>query len=182
MKKMIKIAIIASIMLVIHLSLSNAKYAEAGFFDRAKDIYNIPDRLEGLQEEYEATKLMLESQLEQQRIQFESQLIEQREQLAESQKQADELMKRQEELQQSNEYFRQQNEQYREQAKMLAAENENLLLKLEQIEQERKSFFYKLTITIGSIIGLMLLYACSVRIWRFIVWRKQKSNRSVMLP
>lgn len=173
MKTILKHGFIASIILAI--TLLTADTVEAGFFDRAKDIYNMPEKVEEIQQEYDAAKQQLENQMNEQREQFETQLSEQREQLEQSRQQAEQLLSRQDELQESNEYYRQQSE-------LLAAENQNLLLKLEQAEQERKSFYHKLVLVIGAVIVLFLLYAFSVRIWRYVVWRKQKSGRSVLTP
>lgn len=168
------------IMLVIAFSITfmTTATAEASFFDRMKDIYDIPERVEEMQQQYDATKQMMESQI-----------AEQRELLELSRQQAEELLLHQEHLQQSNEYYREQNEQYREQneqyreqTKMLAEENQNLLLQMELTEQNRKSFFQKMIITIGALIGLFILYGLSIRVWRFVVWRKQERRRKVSLP
>ncbi|MFC6331747.1 hypothetical protein ACFP56_03865 [Paenibacillus septentrionalis] len=169
MKIMLKVGFIAAIILMI--TLTTTETAEAGFFDRAKDIYNIPDKIEEIQMEYNAAKQAMENQI-----------ATQQEQLEQSRKQAEELMNRQDALNESNEYYRQQNEQYREKTEMLLAENQNLLLKMEQMEQARKSLYHKLLIAAGSIIALVFLYALSVRIWRFAVWRRQVRTREVQLP
>ncbi|HIW33398.1 MAG TPA: hypothetical protein IAA29_11490 [Candidatus Paenibacillus intestinavium] len=164
-----------SIMLIIAFSTMSmmATSAEAGFFDRVQDIYNIPERVEEIQLQYDATKQALEGQI-----------AEQLERLELSQQQAEELLLQQEQLQQINEHYREQNEQYREQTQMLAEENKNLLLTMEKLEQDRKSFIQKLIITISTIIALFILYSLSIRVWRFAVWRKQERNRrrKVLLP
>lgn len=169
MKIFSKYGLIAAIILFFTLVTTNK--AEAGFFERAKDIYNVPEKIEELQQEYNNAKQVMEEQI-----------AAQHEQLKQSRQQAEELLNRQNQLQESNEYYRQQNEQYREQANMLIAENENLLLKMEKMEQDRKSFYQKLVTIFVSLIALILLYALSVRIWRYIVWRKQGRPRSVQLP
>ena len=193
MKFIMKISMVAAIIIICtSITMKTSETAQAAFFDRAKDIYHIPDQFDVLQQEYGKAKQMMEAelaeqrelmeqQLEAQREQLEGQLSTQQEQLEQSRNQTEELLRNQEELQQSNEYYRQQNEEYRQQANMLMAENQNLLLKIEQIEQDRKSFYYKLTTAIGTIIGLLLLYTLSVRIWRFFVWRKQRNSRSVFM-
>lgn len=169
MKLLSRYGLIAAIILC--FTLVTANKAEAGFFERAKDIYNVPEKIEELQQEYNAAKQVMQEQI-----------AAQREQLEESRKQAEELLTRQNELQENNEYYREQNEQYREQTNMLIAENENLLLKMEKMEQDRKSFYQKLVVIVIVFITLLLLYALSVRIWRFIVWRKQGRTRSVPMP
>ncbi len=141
---------------------------KADFIDRVKDIYEVPDRVENMYQRYEATKAMMERQL-----------AEQMEQLELSRQQAEQLLQTQEELKETNDYYREQNEYYRQKSEMLAAENENLLLKMEQVEQSKKSFFQKLATVIGSIIGLFVLYAIAVRVWRYMVWRRQGRTSSV---
>lgn len=143
-----------------------ATSAEAGFFDRVKDIYDIPERVKEIQQQYDATKQAMEDQI-----------AEQRKLLELSQQQAEELLLQQEQLQQINEH-------YREQTQMLTEENKNLLLKMDKLEQDRKSFFQKLIITISTCIALFILYSLSIRVWRFAVWRKQERirRRKVLLP
>jgi len=169
MKIFSKYGLIAAIILIV--TVLSADKAEASFFERAKDIYNVPEKIDLLQQEYNAAKQVMEDQI-----------AAQQEQLEQSRKQAEELLNRQNTLQESNEYYRQQNEQYREQANMLIAENENLLLKMEKMEQDRKTLYQKLVIAVAAFITLLLLYTLSVRIWRYIVWRKQGRTRSVQLP
>ncbi|MEK4250896.1 hypothetical protein [Paenibacillus sp. FSL W7-1287] len=162
---------IAAIMIIIFTLITTAEPAEAGFFDRARDIYNVPDKIEELQQEYNKAKQVLDEQL-----------AAQQEQLEQSRQQTEELLSRQHELQESNEYYRQQNEQYREQTNLLIAENENLLLKMEKMEQDRKAWYQRLVLLVSAMFLLILLYALSVRIWRYIAWRKHGRTRSVQLP
>lgn len=164
-----KYGLITAIILIV--TVLSADKAEASFFERAKDIYNVPEKIDQLQQEYNAAKQVMEDQI-----------AAQQEQLEQSRKQAEELLNRQNTLQESNEYYRQQNEQYREQTNRLIAENENLLLKMEKMEQDRKTLYQKLVIAVAAFITLLLLYTLSVRIWRYIVWRKQGRTRSVQLP
>lgn len=146
--------------------------AEAGFVDRIKDIYEAPDRVQELQEQYQETMEMLEGRLE-----------EQRKQLEESRLQAEELISRQKELQQHNELIRQENERYVEQNKALHAENQQLMQRMEEMEQNRKSLYRKVIFSICTFVVLVLSYTLSIRIWRFMVWRRQVRNgRGAMFP
>jgi len=169
MKIFSKYGLITAIILIV--AVLSADKAEASFFERAKDIYNVPEKIDQLQQEYNAAKQVMEEQIAAQQAQLEQ-----------SRKQAEELLDRQNTLQESNEYYQQQNEQYREQTNRLIAENENLLLKMEKMEQDRKTLYQKLVIAFAAFITLLLLYTLSVRIWRYIVWRKQGRTRSVQLP
>ncbi|RIX46535.1 hypothetical protein D3P08_25940 [Paenibacillus nanensis] len=118
--------------------------AEAGVFDRLQDIYEAPELLEEMQ----------------------SQLQLQQEQLEEARQQADELLTRQEQLLQSNEAYRRQNEE-------LASENEALLAKMEKAEAKRKALYTKAAAIAGTVLAAIAFYAVSVRVWRYMVWKRQ---------
>lgn len=138
---------------------------QAGVFDRIKDIYQAPDKLDELQEQYEATKSMLENQLQ-----------EQREQLELSRQQAIELLERQDELQQANESYRADNEAYRRQNEALLEENRNLIERMEELERKRQSLYRNAFTAVAVVAGLLAAYALSVRIWRFAVWRRHRRS------
>lgn len=140
--------------------------AEAGVIGRIKDIYEVPERMEELQEQYTATKQMLEGQLE-----------EQRQQLEQSRQQAEELARAQEDLLKNNEYFRQENELYRQRTEELNAENQQLQQRMEQMEQNRKALIRKIIISVSTVVILLVSYAISIRIWRYIVWRRHGRER-----
>lgn len=128
--------------------------------DRIKDIYEAPERLEDLRSQYEETTAQMASQLQ-----------EQQEQLEEARRQADALLARQELLQQSNDSYRQQNEE-------LAAEKEALLAQMEQAEEQRKALYAKAGAVAGGLLAAIVLYALSVRVWRYMVWRRQGRDNS----
>ncbi|MFD2114680.1 hypothetical protein [Paenibacillus yanchengensis] len=114
---------------------------QAGFFDRVKDIYQAPEKIKEITEEYDASRQKLEEELTKQEGRLN-------------------------EMKESNEYYRAQTE-------LLAAENENLMLKMEKIEQDRKKLYQNLVIIFSSIIGVFVLYALAIRVWRLTVWIKQ---------
>ncbi|MHA6482238.1 hypothetical protein ACX1C1_10110 [Paenibacillus sp. strain BS8-2] len=154
-----------AIIIFILSAASAAKTANAGVFDRIKDIYETPERLEELKESYDASIKAVEGQLE------------------ESRRQAEELLQRQEELEQSNETYRERNE-------LLAQENERLVAQMDELEQNRQSAFQKAAVAVGVVVALIAVYAISVRIWRYLTWRRQgrdqrqhaQEGRGVTLP
>ncbi len=157
--------------------------AEAGVWDRIKDIYTAPEKVEELKDIY--TDSM--KQLEAQRQQLQGELEAQREQLKASKEQAEELLSRQEELQrlnesymqenelykQESELYRQESELYRQQNEALAAQNAELLERMAQVEEDRRKWIRSTVLTVGGLILLFLAYAASIRIWRYLVWRRQ---------
>lgn len=128
--------------------------AHAGFFDRIKDIYNTPEKI---------------SELEQQYIKAKEALADQQQQLEESAKTAEEYALKQQELLEQNEQFRQQNEQ-------LIVQNASMQTEMERMKQERQSFKSKLIYTVIIIIVVFVSYIVSIRVWRYVVWRKQRST------
>ncbi|WP_139995830.1 hypothetical protein [Paenibacillus paridis] len=128
--------------------------AYAGFFDRIKDIYNTPEKI---------------SELEGQYIEAKEALAEQQQQLEESAKAAAEYARKQQELLEQNEQFRQQNEQ-------LIAQNASMQAEMEQMKQDKQSLISKLINTVIIIVAVFLAYIVSLRIWRYAVWRKQRSS------
>ncbi|OMF23485.1 hypothetical protein BK133_24145 [Paenibacillus sp. FSL H8-0548] len=132
--------------------------AYAGFFDRIKDIYNTPEKISELEEQYIKAKEALADQMEASRQQSE-----------EAAKAAAEYARQQQELFEQNEQFRQQNEQ-------LIAQNASMQAEMEQMKQDRQSFISKLINTVIIIVVVFLAYILSIRIWRYAVWRKQRSS------
>ncbi|WP_424767380.1 hypothetical protein [Paenibacillus sp. sgz302251] len=132
----------------------------AGFFDRIKDIYNTPVKI---------------SELESQYLEAEAALAEQQEQLEQSRQAAEEFLLKQQELLEQNEKFRQQSEQFRQQNEQLIAQNASLQAEMEQMKQDRQSFISKLINTVIIIALLIIAYFVSLRVWRYIVWRKHRT-------
>ncbi|MDQ0112055.1 hypothetical protein [Paenibacillus harenae] len=127
--------------------------AHAGMFDRIKDIYNTPEKLDELQQQYSDAQALLENQAEK----LEQSLIV-----------TEQLTQKQAELTEQNEQYRLQNEE-------LLAQNSSLQAEMEQMKQQRQSLIGKLITTAVVIVSLIVLYLASVRIWRFAVWRKQRN-------
>src|SRR4030095_6193285 len=120
--------------------------AHAGFFDRIKDIYNTPEKI---------------SELEQQYIEAKEALADQKQQLEESAKAAAEYALKQQQLQEQNE--------------QLIAQNASLQAEMDRMKQDRQSLISKLINTVIIIAAVFVSYIASIRIWRYVVWRKQRS-------
>ncbi|OME80665.1 hypothetical protein BK120_18435 [Paenibacillus sp. FSL A5-0031] len=121
----------------------------AGLIDRIKDIYNTPEKISELQEQYiEATEA----------------LAKQQQQLEESAKAAAAYaMKQQELLEQNNQ---------------LIAQNAELQAEMDRMKQDKQSFISKLINTVIIIAAVFVAYIVSLRVWRYVVWRKQRSTSS----
>lgn len=121
----------------------------AGLIDRIKDIYNTPEKISELQQQYiEATEA----------------LAKQQQQLEESAKAAAEYaMKQQELLEQNNQ---------------LIAQNAELQAEMDRMKQDKQSFISKLINTVIIIAAVFVAYIVSLRVWRYVVWRKQRSTSS----
>ncbi|WP_156889713.1 hypothetical protein [Paenibacillus harenae] len=129
----------------VFLSIPNPA-VNAGFFDRMKDIYNTPEKI---------------SELESQYLEAKAALAEQQRQLEDSRRAAEQYARKQQELQAQNE--------------QLLAQNASLQNELDQMKQDRASFVTKLIYT-GIILTILIVsYILSIRIWRYVVWRKQRT-------
>lgn len=131
------------------------QHVEAGFFDRVKDIYSAPDKLDELRSQYEETM---------------KSLTEQQQKLEEASLTMDKYAAEQQQLMEENNRFRQQNE-------ALLAQNTQLTQRLEQLEKEeadKKSMYRKWITVLITAVALVAGYILSIRIWRYAVWRRQK--------
>jgi Skp family chaperone for outer membrane proteins len=147
MRRMIAIIIVMSLSLL----FMPPSPSHAGIIDRIKAIYNTPEKVDDLLTDYE-------EQYEQTKQQFED-----------TQKA---LEQQQQELQAINEQYRSDNEK-------LQTQNIELMQRLalmEKQQSDRKSLIRKLLIMMITVIGLILGYYALIRIWRYLVWRKQHAN------
>jgi predicted nuclease with TOPRIM domain len=136
------------------LTVTAAGQAEAGVVDRIKDIYYAPDKVEELQQTYTENMQRLDEQLDAQRAQLE-----------ESRQQAERMRQQQAELMQAN-------AEYRDENAALQAQNEALLSRMEQMENDRRSLIRTIATTVAAVTGLVMLYAVSIRVWRYLAWRR----------
>jgi len=138
-----------------------APEAQAGVFDRIKDIYNTPEKINELQQQYIDATQQLENTIE-----------EQKQQLDDAMNAASILAEKQQELLAQNEQIQQLNAEYMQQNQQLAEQNAALLSELEQAKQQRKSLMDKLVNTIIAAIVIIAAYFVALRIWRYMNWRR----------
>jgi Small-conductance mechanosensitive channel len=127
----------------------SAAPAEASFFSRAQDIYNAPDKLSQIEQQYKEANEQLSQMLEQ------------------STQAAEELSRRQDELQAQNANLQEQNRKLMEQNAALYAE-------AAQAQQKKEAFQHKMYLSAGIIAGLFAAYFSAIRIWRYLSWRRHK--------
>lgn len=140
------------------LTMLSAEQAEAGVMDKIKGIYYAPEKMEEMQQTYTESMQRLDEQLDAQRAQLE-----------ESREQVERMHQQQAELMQAN-------AEYRDENTALQAQNEALLTRMEQMEQDRRSLIRTIATTIAVITGLVMLYAVSIRVWRYLAWRRHSGK------
>jgi len=150
--KLLRLAPAVACFLFFALPVPNA---EAGLFDRIKGIYNAPDIVDELREQYEETARTLE---------------EQRRKLTEAEDAMRGFEEEQSRLRGENELYRQQNEALKTQNEMLA---ERLEL-LEKEKADKQAMYRKWIVAVLSVVALIAGYVLSIRIWRYGVWRNRR--------
>jgi septal ring factor EnvC (AmiA/AmiB activator) len=128
--------------------------AHAGFFDRVKDIYRLPEQVEIIEKEYEATKQQLQEQVKK--------FDEQKDKLAETIARSKET-----------------EERLLAQNKQLMAQNEALLNSIQAAEQaklEQQARTRKLVMVGITAVLLVAGYFISGRLIRVAVWKRQKRS------
>ncbi|GMK37749.1 hypothetical protein PCCS19_08030 [Paenibacillus sp. CCS19] len=126
----------------------SAEPAEASFISRVQDIYNAPDKLNEIEQQYKDAN----------------------EQLDQAQQATQELARKQEELQAQNGQLMEQNQQ-------LMAQNAALQAEAEQAKQKKASFQHKVYVAIGVVAALFVAYFLAIRIWRHVSWRRHRPFR-----
>lgn len=124
--------------------------ANAGFFDRIKEIYDTPEKI---------------SELEAQYLEAKAALAEQQEELEQSRIAAEQYARKQQELAEQNEQYRLQNE------RLIAQKSE-----LERIKSDRKSLTDRLFRILAIAAALAAAYYVPLRLWRYSVWLRQRSD------
>ena len=127
---------------------------EAGFVERIKDIYGLPEQLGQLQEQYDETK----QALEQSRVQLE-------ETLQRSEDAVQRYQEAQEQLLKENEQLRERNTQL-----------EQLIARLEDAERAKAARTRQIVTTAMTAAGLVLLYFVLTRLIRVAVWRRNHNG------
>jgi septal ring factor EnvC (AmiA/AmiB activator) len=128
--------------------------AQANIIDRVKDIYQLPDNFNKMQQEYDATKQQLEEQKQK--------LTEQKDKLAEAMQSSKET---QDQLLAQNRQLQEQN-----------ASLQQRLQAMENAANDKANRNRKLTYIISTAIALIVLYFVSGRLFRLAVWRRQKGR------
>lgn len=143
------IAILLSVLLAASLLPTPA---HAGWFDRIRDIYKAPDKLEEVQESYDSLLGTMQQQQEA--------LDAARKEALETSRQLAEEQRR----------WMAENEQ-------LAQRNRELAERLEQLEQQQqnRSELLRHTLTVSAtIVGLLALAFIGMRVIRILIWRRGK--------
>lgn len=122
-----------------------ASAVQASWLDRVKDIYQLPENVEQIQKDYEATKQQLEDQ---------------KGMLSEAMRHSQETEER---LLGQNEALKRENDQLQERLKAM-----------EQVALDKEKRNRKLTYLAVTAALLIVLYFVLGRVFRFIVWRRQK--------
>jgi TolA-binding protein len=133
------------VILVVILGLMAPSTAEASWLDRVKDIYQMPENIEQIQQDYESTKQQLEDQ---------------KDKLAETIRRSEET---EEKLLNQNEQLLKENEQLQERLKVM-----------EQAALDKEQRNRKITNMVIVAAMLVVLYFVMGRVFRYVVWRRQK--------
>lgn len=127
--------------------------AEAGFLDRVKDIYDMPEQIGQLQDQYNETK----QELERNREQLETTL-------KRSEEAAQQYKATEQRLMEENRELRSRNEQL-----------EQLIRRLEEAEQANAQRTRQIIRTALTGVLLIVLYFVLMRVIRLAVWRRNRS-------
>ncbi|MCY9667234.1 hypothetical protein M5X11_20250 [Paenibacillus alginolyticus] len=122
-----------------------ASAVQASWLDRVKDIYQLPENVQQIQKDYETTKQQLEDQ---------------KDKLSEAIRHSQETEER---LLGQNETLKRENEQLQERLKAM-----------EQVALDKDKRNRKLTYMVVTAVLLIVLYFVLGRVFRFMVWRRQK--------
>jgi len=129
--------------------------ADANVFNRIKDIYNAPDKVDELREQYDETVKSLEQQ---------------RQKLTEAESAMSQYAAEQQRIKEENELYRQQNEELRTQNALMAER----LAQLEKDKADKQATYRRWLTMIVAAVALVGGYVLSIRIWRYSVWRSRK--------
>lgn len=128
--------------------------AAATMYDRFKDIYQTPEKVDELRDQYIESQEKLQAQTE-------------------------ELNRRAEEMQSQTEQYLAETQALSERNKALAEQNDALNAQLAAMtdkQRARAALTRKTVYTVAGVLGLGLLYLLTIRLWRYSVWRRQRSG------
>lgn len=126
----------------------------ATMYDRFKDIYQTPQKVDELESEYKASQEKLQAQ-------------------------AEELKQRAELMQSQTEQYQAETKALNERNEALAAQNDALSAQLAEMtrkQEARAALTRKGAYSVAAVLGMGLLYMLTVRLWRYSVWRRQRSG------
>ncbi len=129
--------------------------AHAGWFDRIRDIYKAPDKLEEFQESYE--NLIRQQQEELDSVRKEA--LESSRQLAEEQRK-----------------WLEENERLAQQNRSL----EERLAQLEEQEQNKSVIIRKMLTVTAAIVGIIVAGFLAMRVIRILIWRRESRTIRIM--
>ncbi|WP_240414035.1 DUF3450 domain-containing protein [Paenibacillus periandrae] len=139
---------------VIMMLVQPLSTVHAGFFDRVKDIYKLPEQVEIIEKEYESTKQQLQEQVKK----FDEQKDKLTETIARSKEMEERLLAQNKQLLEQNEAL---------QRAIQSAEQD----KLDKEARNRKLFWMGATA-----VALIAGYFVSGRLIRVAVWKRQKRS------
>ncbi|MNI36829.1 hypothetical protein D3C73_908950 [compost metagenome] len=148
-------------LLVVITLLQPFSVVEAGWFDRVKDIYQLPDHVEDIQQQYDETKRQLNEQMDKLADQKEL-LAQQQDKITESIKQS---LEREEQLIAQNRQLQEQNQGLQQR-----------LMVMEEAAKAKEARNRKITIMIITAVSLVLGYFLLGRLFRVAVWRRHKGR------
>lgn len=139
---------------VILLAHSSTEAAAATMYDRFKDIYEVPDKVDELKSQYWEKQQELEAQTE-------------------------ELNRRTEEMRSQTEKYVAETQALSQRNAALTEQNETLSAQLADMtkrQEARTALTRRVAYSVAVVLGMGLLYMLTIRLWRYSVWRRQRSD------
>lgn len=149
-----RMPLLAAACAVFLLAHAAPEAAAATMYDRFKDIYQTPQKVDELESDYKASQDKLQAQ-------------------------AEELNRRAEQMQSQTEQYQAETRALNERNEALAAQNDALSAQLAEMtrkQEARAALTRKGAYSVATVLGMGLLYMLTVRLWRYSVWRRQRSG------
>ncbi|MFD2327807.1 hypothetical protein ACFSR7_00995 [Cohnella sp. GCM10020058] len=131
---------------------ASSEASAATMYNRFKDIYQTPEKVDELRDQYIESQEKLQAQTE-------------------------ELNRRAEEMQSQTEQYLAETQALSERNKALADQNDALnaqLAAMTEKQRARAALTRKTVYSIAAVLGLGMLYLLTIRLWRYSVWRRQR--------
>ncbi|CAI6079291.1 hypothetical protein [Cohnella sp. JJ-181] len=136
------------------LSYATSEASAATMYDRFKDIYQTPEKVEELENQYKESQEKLQAQTE-------------------------ELNRRAEEMQSRTERYLAETQALNERNEALAEQNYALNARLADMARKqasREAITRKIVYSVVVVLGAGILYLLTIRLWRYSVWRRQRGD------